>query len=208
MRVYSAMRPEELARPPQWCVAQEEGPVYSLGKAGEPLLPAMPLAFEFRQTPLPARRSRTRASSATGRSSGWAWTPRKHSRPRDLSRGSIRSYAQALDREGIMGALSRFPTGAGPRGMVPRGGLGKPSKRSLGTPVQNAGSSACPCNTTSSTCTESTKSSSEHTASPSIASSTGKRIAAQKENGNSPDRQEEVALRRKPRVQPRAFRSR
>lgn len=130
MRVIAPCDPEETRAATQWCVAQEEGPVYlRLGKAGEPLITgAATSPFEFGKLRY-LREGRDACILGYGPILKMGMDAAKALEDRGISVAVASVHTlKPLDREGIMGALSRFPRVLVLEEMVPRGGLGEAVK--------------------------------------------------------------------------------
>jgi len=130
MRVIAPCDPEETRAATRWCVAQEEGPVYlRLGKAGEPLITgAATSPFEFGKLRY-LREGRDACILGYGPILKMGMDAAKALEDRGISVAVASVHTlKPLDREGIMGALSRFPRVLVLEEMVPRGGLGEAVK--------------------------------------------------------------------------------
>jgi len=130
MRVIAPCDPEETRAATQWCVAQEEGPVYlRLGKAGEPLITGDATSpFEFGKLRY-LREGRDACVLGYGPILKMGMDAAKALEDRGISVAVASVHTlKPLDREGIMGALTRFPRVLVLEEMVPRGGLGEAVK--------------------------------------------------------------------------------
>ena len=125
MRVIAPCDPEEARAATQWCIAQEEGPVYlRLGKAGEPVLTAKASRpFEFGKI-----RTLREGSDACligyGPTLKMAIEAAEALGARGVSAAVVNVHTlKPLDREGIAAVLTRYPRVVVVEEMVPRGGL-------------------------------------------------------------------------------------
>lgn len=126
MRVIAPCDPEEARAATQWCISQDEGPVYlRLGKAGEPVLSANAASpFEFGKLRMlregadacivgygPILKLAIEAAAAA------------EAKGRSVAVASVHTL-KPLDHEGIAHLLGRYPRIIVLEEMVPRGGLG------------------------------------------------------------------------------------
>ena len=130
MRVIAPCDPEEARAATQWCIGQDEGPVYlRLGKAGEPVISASATSpFEFGKV-------RLLRDGADACVIGYGPILKKAMDAANALQSSGMSVAVAsvhtlkpLDREGLARLLLRFPRVVVLEEMVPRGGLGESVK--------------------------------------------------------------------------------
>jgi transketolase len=125
LRVIAPCDPEEARAATQWCISQEEGPVYlRLGKAGEPVITSKAATpFEFGKLRM-LREGSDACILGYGPILKMAM---------DAAEGSSTAVASVhtlkpLDREGIAQVLHRFARVVVLEEMVPRGGLGEAVK--------------------------------------------------------------------------------
>jgi transketolase len=129
MRVLAPCDPEETRAATQWCVAQEEGPVYlRLGKAGEPLITQDAEPFAFGKVRL-LREGHDACILGYGPvlKLGMDAAGKLETRGISVAVASVHTL-KPLDHEGIAGLLSRFSRVVILEEMVPRGGLGESVK--------------------------------------------------------------------------------
>lgn len=129
MRVLAPCDPEETRAATQWCVAQEEGPVYlRLGKAGEPLITQNAKPFTFGKVRL-LREGRDACILGYGPilKLGVDAAEMLEKRGVSVAVASVHTL-KPLDREGIASLLDRFPKVVVMEEMVPQGGLGNAVK--------------------------------------------------------------------------------
>jgi transketolase len=126
LRVLAPCDPEETRSATQWCVAQEEGPVYlRLGKAGEPVISAGATEpFVFGKLRLLRQGSDVCILGygpilKLGMDAAAALEQRRIS----VAVASVHTL-KPLDRAGIVSLLDRFPKIVVIEEMVPHGGLG------------------------------------------------------------------------------------
>jgi transketolase len=130
MRVIAPCDPEEARAATQWCISQEEGPVYlRLGKAGEPVITAAA------ETPFEFGKVRMLRQGKDACVIGYGPILKKAMDAAAALEGDGVSVAVAslhtvkpLDREGIARILARFQRVVVLEEMVPRGGLGEAVK--------------------------------------------------------------------------------
>jgi transketolase len=126
MRVIAPCDPEEARAATEWCVRQQEGPVYlRLGKAGEPILGSKQSApFEFGKLRL-LREGRDACIVGYGPILKLAMEAAKalEERGQSVAVASVHTV-KPLDREGLAGILKRFGRVLVLEEMVPHGGLG------------------------------------------------------------------------------------
>jgi transketolase len=125
MRVLAPCDPEETRAATQWCVAQEEGPVYlRLGKAGEPLITGDATSPFVFGTLRYLREGSDACVLGYGPilKMGMDAAKTLESRGISVAVASVHTL-KPLDREGIRSALLRFPRVLVLEEMVPRGGL-------------------------------------------------------------------------------------
>jgi transketolase len=126
MRVLAPCDPEETRAATQWCVAQEEGPVYlRLGKAGEPVITGdAPEPFVFGKARL-LREGRDVCILGYGPvlKLGMDAAGALEKRGVSVAVASVHTL-KPLDRQGIASLLERFPKVVVVEEMVPHGGLG------------------------------------------------------------------------------------
>lgn len=130
MRVLAPCDPEETRAATQWCVAQEEGPVYlRLGKAGEPVITGDATSpFEFGRLRY-LREGRNACILGYGPILKMAMDAAKALESRGISVAVASVHTlKPLDREGVARALARFPRVVVVEEMVPRGGLAEAVK--------------------------------------------------------------------------------
>jgi transketolase len=126
MRVLAPCDPEETRAATQWCVAQEDGPVYlRLGKAGEPVITGDATSpFEFGKL-RHLREGSDACILGYGPILKMGMDAAKTLEGRGISVAVASVHTlKPLDREGIESALLRFPRVLVLEEMVPRGGLG------------------------------------------------------------------------------------
>ena len=129
MRVIAPCDPEETRAATQWCVAQEEGPVYlRLGKAGEPLITQNAKPFAFGKVRL-LREGRDVCILGYGPvlKLGIDAAVALEKRGISVAVASVHTL-KPLDREGIAPLLASFPKVVVMEEMVPHGGLGNTVK--------------------------------------------------------------------------------
>ena len=129
MRVIAPCDPEETRAATQWCVAQEEGPVYlRLGKAGEPLITQNAKPFAFGKVRL-LREGRDVCILGYGPvlKLGMDAAAALEKRGISVAVASVHTL-KPLDREGIAPLLAGFPKVVVMEEMVPHGGLGNAVK--------------------------------------------------------------------------------
>ena len=129
MRVIAPCDPEETRAATQWCVAQEEGPVYlRLGKAGEPIITQNAKPFIFGKVRL-LRDGRDACILGYGPilKLGVDAAVALEKRGISVAVASVHTL-KPLDREGITSLLNRFPKVVVIEEMVPQGGLGNAVK--------------------------------------------------------------------------------
>jgi len=129
MRVIAPCDPEETRAATQWCVAQEEGPVYlRLGKAGEPLITQNAKPFAFGKVRL-LREGRDVCILGYGPvlKLGMDAAVALEKRGISVAVASVHTL-KPLDREGIAPLLAGFPKVVVMEEMVPHGGLGNAVK--------------------------------------------------------------------------------
>jgi len=129
MRVIAPCDPEETRAATQWCVAQEEGPVYlRLGKAGEPLITQNAKPFAFGKVRL-LREGRDVCILGYGPvlKLGMDAAVALEKRGISVAVASVHTL-KPLDREGIVPLLASFPKVVVMEEMVPHGGLGNTVK--------------------------------------------------------------------------------
>jgi transketolase len=126
MRVIAPCDPEEARAATQWCIAQEEGPVYlRLGKAGEPVITAAARTpFEFGKLRM-LREGRDACIIGYGPILKKAMDADSAAEAHGLSVAVASLHTvKPLDREGIAQVLSRYARVVVVEEMVPLGGLG------------------------------------------------------------------------------------
>ena len=130
MRVIAPCDPEEARAATQWCISQEEGPVYlRLGKAGEPIITSNA------QTPFEFGKLRMLRDGRDACVIGYGPILKKamdaaaalESQGVSVAVASLHTV-KPLDREGIARVLARFQRVVVLEEMVPRGGLGEAVK--------------------------------------------------------------------------------
>jgi len=129
MRVIAPCDPEETRAATQWCVAQEEGPVYlRLGKAGEPLITQSAKPFAFGKVRL-LREGRDACILGYGPvlKLGMDAAVTLEKRGVSVAVASVHTL-KPLDREGIASLLASFQKIVVMEEMVPQGGLGNAVK--------------------------------------------------------------------------------
>ena len=125
MRVLVPCDPEETRAATQWCIAQEEGPVYlRLGKAGEPVITGNATSpFEFGKLRF-LREGKDACILGYGPILKMAMDASKALESRGISVAVASVHTlKPLDREGIARTLTRFSRVVVVEEMVPRGGL-------------------------------------------------------------------------------------
>jgi len=129
MRVIAPCDPEETRAATQWCVAQEEGPVYlRLGKAGEPLITQNAKPFAFGKVRL-LREGRDVCILGYGPVLKLGMDAAAALEKRGISVAVVSVHTlKPLDREGIAPLLAGFPKVVVMEEMVPHGGLGNAVK--------------------------------------------------------------------------------
>lgn len=130
MRVIAPCDPEEARAATQWCVGQEQGPVYlRLGKAGEPVITGEARTpFEFGKLRF-LREGRDACILGYGPVLKMAMDAAKALEQRGLSVAVASIHTlKPLDREGIARALGRFSRIVTIEEMVPHGSLGEAVK--------------------------------------------------------------------------------
>lgn len=130
MRVIAPCDPEEARAATQWCIAQDDGPVYlRLGKAGEPVITAAAATpFEFGKLRM-LREGRDACIIGYGPILKKAMDAAAAAQAQGLSVAVASLHTvKPLDREGIARVLSRFQRVVVLEEMVPRGGLGEAVK--------------------------------------------------------------------------------
>lgn len=130
MRVLAPCDPEETRAATQWCVAQEEGPVYlRLGKAGEPVITGDATSpFEYGRLRY-LREGRNACILGYGPILKMAMDAAKALERCGISVAVASVHTlKPLDREGVARALARFPRVVVVEEMVPRGGLAEAVK--------------------------------------------------------------------------------
>jgi transketolase len=120
MRVIAPCDPAEAKAATQWCVGQEEGPVYlRLGKAGEPVITANAQPWEFGKVRL-LREGTDACILGYGPILKMAMDATKD---KSVAVASVHTL-KPLDREGIAKLLMKYSKVVVLEEMVPRGGLG------------------------------------------------------------------------------------
>ncbi|MEO8007158.1 MAG: transketolase C-terminal domain-containing protein [Betaproteobacteria bacterium] len=130
MRVIAPCDPEEARAATQWCVRQEEGPVYlRLGKAGEPVISAGAAEpFVFGKVRL-LREGGDVCILGYGPILKLAMDAAAALKDRGVSVAVASVHTlKPLDREGIAALLARYPKLVVMEEMVPQGGLGNAVK--------------------------------------------------------------------------------
>lgn len=129
MRVIAPCDPEETNAAAQWCIKQEEGPVYlRLGKAGEPVITDKAPPFEFSKV-------RTIRSGRDALILGYGSILKMgidaavslEKKGLSVAVASVHTL-KPLDREGIADLLGRYSRIVVLEEMVPHGGLGEAVK--------------------------------------------------------------------------------
>src|SRR5258706_3647454 len=125
MRVIAPCDPAEAKAATQWCVGQEEGPVYMrLGKAGEPVISANAAPFEFGKLRM-LREGRDACVIGYGPILKLGIDAAERLSAHGLSVGVASLHTlKPLDREGIAALLQKYRRVVVLEEMVPRGGLG------------------------------------------------------------------------------------
>ncbi len=124
MRVIAPCDPAEATAATQWCVSQEQGPVYlRLGKAGEPVITKDAPPFEFGKVRL-IREGRDALVLGYGPTlkMGVDAAVALEAKGVSVAVASVHTL-KPLDREGIAKLLQRFSRVVVLEEMVPRGGL-------------------------------------------------------------------------------------
>lgn len=124
MRVIAPCDPAEATAATQWCVAQQEGPVYlRLGKAGEPVITQDAAPFELGKVRL-IREGRDALVLGYGPTlkMGVAAAMALEAKGISVAVASVHTL-KPLDRDGIAKLLQRFPRVVVLEEMVPHGGL-------------------------------------------------------------------------------------
>jgi transketolase len=130
MRVIAPCDPEEARAATQWCIAQDDGPVYlRLGKAGEPVITAgADSPFEFGKLRM-LRHGRDVCILGYGPILKKAMDAAAAAEGQGVSVAVASLHTvKPLDREGIARVLARFRRVVVVEEMVPRGGLGEAVK--------------------------------------------------------------------------------
>ena len=130
MRVIAPCDPEEARAATQWCLAQEDGPVYlRLGKAGEPVITAEASSpFEFGKLRF-LREGRDACILGYGLVLKMGMDAAKLLEERGISVAVASVHTlKPLDREGIARTLAKFSRIITIEEMVPRGSLGEAVK--------------------------------------------------------------------------------
>ncbi len=130
MRVIAPCDPEEARAATQWCVTQNDGPVYlRLGKAGEPVLTAgASTPFEFGKLRM-LREGKDACVIGYGPILKLGMDAAAKLAAEGLSVGVASLHTvKPLDREGIARLLARYHRVVVVEEMVPRGGLGEAIK--------------------------------------------------------------------------------
>lgn len=124
MRVIAPCDPEEAKAATQWCVGQQEGPVYlRLGKAGEPVITGDAPPFEFGKVRM-IREGRDALVLGYGPTLKMAIDAAAELEGKGVSVAVASVHTlKPLDREGIAKLLQRFSRVVVLEEMVPRGGL-------------------------------------------------------------------------------------
>ncbi len=130
MRVIAPCDPEEARAATQWCIGQEEGPVYlRLGKAGEPVITAKASSpFEFGKVRM-LREGRDACVIGYGPILKMAMDAATQLEAKGISVGVASLHTvKPLDKEGIARILAQHRKIVVIEEMVPRGGLGEAVK--------------------------------------------------------------------------------
>lgn len=125
MRVLAPCDPDETRAATQWCIAQEDGPVYlRLGKAGEPVITGDATSpFKFGRLRY-LREGNDACILGYGPILKMAMDAAKVLEGRGISVAVASVHTlKPLDRDGVARALARFPRVAVVEEMVPCGGL-------------------------------------------------------------------------------------
>jgi transketolase len=125
MRVIAPCDPEEAKAATQWCIAQEQGPVYlRLGKAGEPVISAGAEPFRFGKVRM-LREGRDACMIGYGPILKLAMDAAAALDKKGMSVGVASLHTvKPLDGEGVVKLLSKYPKIVVLEEMVPQGGLG------------------------------------------------------------------------------------
>jgi len=125
MRVIAPCDPQEALAATQWCIGQEEGPVYlRLGKAGEPVITAGAPPFEFGKIRI-LRAGTDACILGYGPTLKLAMDAAVALEAKGISVAVVSVHTlKPIDSEGIARELARFSRVVVLEEMVPQGGLG------------------------------------------------------------------------------------